>query len=317
MNTYYGTNQPINMFGGTSGTVPFGSTTFGHRGGRGGQQGNLFGSGLSATGGGLFGGIPPPPSPPALPSSNPPAMVQMSSEVETSNLCHVNFFVKKKVTILSNSQPVRIPVSNFSLPASIFCYIAPEASPRCFVLAMITNTSEYPIMKSDICSVLVDGAYVSKTTTNSVNLGETFYLFMGVDTDVKASETGPRKVDHESGLIYRNNVRVFRQKTFIQNNGKQEKRLFVERSVPRSTDSKIQVKMLPSTQFQNQIEINHGQNKELLAKEAKDFPTDGQYYFNKGTNCYIFVKVLGPQQSEEMQIEYQVEHPSGTQIAKV
>lgn len=113
-----------------------------------------------------------------------------------------NFTLPKPVDLPSGSTPKRVLITNKSLPVELSRYAVPILEPHVFVRGELTNTLAVPLLGGQ-AEVYIEtkpgeGAgrvtnFVGREEILSTATGQSFFLHLGVDQDIKVTRTLERK----------------------------------------------------------------------------------------------------------------------------
>jgi len=143
-----------------------------------------------------------------------------------------------KVAVRSDGSPIRIPIGQVELAATVKIVAAPQASLNAVRTVELANTGKQPLLPG-VVSLYHDGAFLGVTDIGFIAEGETFPVFLGVADHVKLS----RVLDHKNSSLVRgskNRMQVAFETT-VENLSDAETTLRLADRIPVSENKEIRV----------------------------------------------------------------------------
>eukprot|EP00010_Vexillifera_abyssalis_P008098 CAMPEP_0201544138 /NCGR_PEP_ID=MMETSP0173_2-20130828/647_1 /ASSEMBLY_ACC=CAM_ASM_000268 /TAXON_ID=218659 /ORGANISM="Vexillifera sp., Strain DIVA3 564/2" /LENGTH=543 /DNA_ID=CAMNT_0047952157 /DNA_START=27 /DNA_END=1658 /DNA_ORIENTATION=- len=202
-----------------------------------------------------------------------------------------NFDIPSKTSIRSDNKPHKVGVTMVELVPDLEHYAVPLKAAHAYLKATCKNpTTDVPFIHGNV-NVFYDNTFVASTTIDDVNPNEEFFVYLGVDTQVKVVyKSGEAFSDREKKVFSSNiNTKHFASTITVKNHKDKDLKITVDDQVPMSTDSKITVKMI----------------------EPSDPDT---FKINDDTKKITWKLVIPPNHEEKLKLEYVVGWPTGREI---
>ena len=185
-------------------------------------------------------------------------------------------------------------------------HCVPKITTDVYMSLKITNNSAIPIMKGTMN--MFDGNhnlgafYMSK----SINIGEEFELYMGVDSGVHLEYPNPKRFNSEKGktwLSWSKYKKCQVERRIIVRNSKAEAiTVHVEDQVPKSEVKNIAIELLQPSKVEPK-------NKVDLTSSKKEI-----VFLNEKGNLEWINWVIQPKQTKQLSIQYTVEWSEDIQL---
>eukprot|EP00917_Polyrhabdina_sp_WS-2016_P017072 GHVP01036907.1.p1 GENE.GHVP01036907.1~~GHVP01036907.1.p1 ORF type:complete len:627 (-),score=118.09 GHVP01036907.1:172-2052(-) len=207
----------------------------------------------------------------------------------------------------------KVLIAKINLEADALHYIVPAKEARAYQIAKCKNTSEYSFLKSSNVSIFIDNSFVARSSISAVSPNEQFAVFLGVDPAVRVNTKKPKTLNTEKGLTSKQQIATTEYSCHVSNTHPKK---FGPRTVaccfplPRSSDQKIQVKVLQPTEEPQ--EVSRVKDVEA-ALEFLDRPSKTGF-LNKITNHVLLFKTLEAGETKEFNYKYEIKSPVGQEI---
>eukprot|EP00010_Vexillifera_abyssalis_P007353 CAMPEP_0201548618 /NCGR_PEP_ID=MMETSP0173_2-20130828/5151_1 /ASSEMBLY_ACC=CAM_ASM_000268 /TAXON_ID=218659 /ORGANISM="Vexillifera sp., Strain DIVA3 564/2" /LENGTH=637 /DNA_ID=CAMNT_0047958055 /DNA_START=1283 /DNA_END=3193 /DNA_ORIENTATION=- len=188
----------------------------------------------------------------------------------------VSFSVPHPCTVESDNKPHKITIAMFSLDYERAHVAVPKKSEQVFQIAETTNTSEYPILSGEM-NLFLDNNFCSTTHMDTVPVGSSFKLPLGVDNSVRLIYPADKRRREDTGSLFSKRTTFTMQQKFSVHNTSASGRvhqLTIHDVIPKPTDSEISVKLqypkMSSDQTQKEIQHNDSAPTMFLLKEKEN-----------------------------------------------
>ncbi|KAJ7062781.1 hypothetical protein C8F01DRAFT_1251594 [Mycena amicta] len=240
--------QPAQAFGGSA-AVPSGF-------GGGSAQTQAFGSqSTTATTGAAFGAVTVAPTERPVPDMPVPEEVDEFEEIAipgaqagpttivTETPLAVSYAVEGATTIPSDGTAHQVAVAVLPFEAKITHICTPRLDARVYLQCNVKNTSEYRLLPGAV-SVVLNDSFVSKTSINEINTGDTFACTLGDDAATKVTYSRSSKTktlasgsfaESLNSTTYTTNITIHNKHPFALTD------LVVRDVVPTSDDTRAKV----------------------------------------------------------------------------
>ncbi|KAF8155336.1 hypothetical protein K438DRAFT_1687435 [Mycena galopus ATCC 62051] len=130
----------------------------------------------------------------------------------------ISYAVEGATTVPSDGTVHQVSVAVLPFEAKISHICSPRVDPRVYLQCHVKNTSEYRLLPGPVSVVLNDG-FVSKTSINEINTGDTFTCTLGSDVATKVTYARSSKTVTSQGGSFQEvfNVTTFSTKITIHN----------------------------------------------------------------------------------------------------
>ncbi|GMR62644.1 hypothetical protein PMAYCL1PPCAC_32839, partial [Pristionchus mayeri] len=223
-----------------------------------------------------------------------PAMEARQAAV-SEQMLSTEFSIARPCSIPADGAMHKATIGIITLSPRLVHESVPSKNPSAFLTASALNSSQLPIL-AGCASVYLDGAYVAKTGLKSVSPGERFTTSLGVDAGVRIKYTPARKFHEQTGIISKWSSTMTEQDIVFKNTRGDGIFLVIREQIPRSTDEKIQVKVL-SPEIKDNEEKDSEENHKVGAR-----------ILPSSNNLEWKVK-LEKGESRTFLVKYSIEHP--------
>ena len=194
------------------------------------------------------------------------------------------FLVEGQTTIPSDNQPHQSLILDDDLEAN-FSYLAvPRLAPQVYLLAEITNTSEYPLLAGE-SSIFLDGHFTAKGHLKAIAPGESFENGLGVDPSVKVKLKPISNFRGSQGfLMGKKHKKTYAYEIELHNHKTRPIQLEIKDRYPLSEDEEIKVELISPPANSVEIDEQHlikwelslgsGEEKKLRLEYAVSFGKD-------------------------------------------
>lgn len=197
-------------------------------------------------------------------------------------------------TIPSDNVEHKVTVGLVDIKPKITYTSVPQKTPQAFMLAKVTNSSQYTFLAGET-SIFLDNTFVGKASIKDVYPMEEFDCSLGVDPAVKVTYKPLKKYRASSGLISKVVNNTHEQVIEVKNTHDYGITLLVTDQLPRSADERVKVQLL-----EPQIDFKHPEkNKECTLNKA---------------NNIEWTLELKATDTKEITLKYVVEHPANFNI---
>ncbi|MFL9832213.1 DUF4139 domain-containing protein [Flavobacterium sp. ST-87] len=203
------------------------------------------------------------------------------------NQLNVSFDIDIPYDILSNWKAHSVSLKEIKLPAAYTYYAAPKADKEAFLLAEISDYSNYNLLEGE-ANIIFEGMYVGKTNVNPNQTADTLKLSMGRDKKIAITR---EKIADKSGTKF---LSAYKEQTFtyditVKNNKKEEVAIALEDQYPLSTDKEITVELTDN----------------------------GRARVNEETGKLSWDLKLSPNETKKIRISYKVKYPKDKNISNL
>ncbi|KAJ6492563.1 hypothetical protein C8R47DRAFT_1013238, partial [Mycena vitilis] len=202
------------------------------------QQASAFGAFGAQPASGLFGSPPTQPQPQPI-SENPPPPVDQPeplldvddfediaipgalagpTTIVTETPLAISYAVEGATTVPSDGTVHQVSVAVLPFEAKISHICTPRVDPRVYLQCHVKNTSEYRLLPGPV-SVVLNDSFVSKTSINEINTGDTFTCTLGDDVATKVTYARSSKTVTSQGGSFQEvfNTTTYSTKITIHN----------------------------------------------------------------------------------------------------
>ncbi|TFK61460.1 hypothetical protein BDN72DRAFT_965157 [Pluteus cervinus] len=163
--------------------------------------------------------------------------------VVTETPMAISYSVHGKSTIPSDEKDHQVSIAVLPFEAQISYVTIPRIEPCVYLQCEVKNTSEYRLLPGPV-TVILDDSYVSKTSVNDVNTGDTFSCTLGDDTSTKVTYSRTSKTVKSGGGSFVEAVNTTTYTTRITIHNKHQfpiEHLLVRDVIPTSDDKRVKV----------------------------------------------------------------------------
>ena len=191
----------------------------------------------------------------------------------------VEFDIAGRHAVKADGKPVKLPIGETGLVASLRYAAVPVVSRSTYVTGEMRNTGEFPFLPGEV-KVYVDGSLIGKSKVACVAEGENFELYLGLEEQIKVT----RDLDAQKSSTSRSGNRkrfIAAYRIEITNFLEAAAVVEVRDQVPVSQDNRIKVKVLgvePRTGEADKgiitwtVDLAPGESKELRFEFRVDYP---------------------------------------------
>ena len=213
--------------------------------------------------------------------SNSVAVV--NAEMETSRTS-VFFKIKKKMSIPSDSNPHRVPVSIEKFETKLEYEAAPEFSKYAYLKAKIKNTDK-PLLAGQM-NIFLEDNYVGNSYIKEIPADKEFDAYLGVDEGISIERKREQNKESATGwfLVGTNKKHSRQFKITVQNFKKEPVKLTLTERVPVSQNEEIKVNLVnlsPDNAIKTKegflkwtMDLKPGEKKELTYEYTIEYPKD-------------------------------------------
>jgi uncharacterized protein (TIGR02231 family) len=158
--------------------------------------------------------------------------------IEVSQLS-VEFPIKAKYSIPSDSKPYIVDVSSYNLPATYKHICIPKEDKDAFLLARITGWEDLNLVEGP-ANVYFGGSYVGQSYIYTRNVADTLDLSLGRDNKVLVTRTKMKEFTDKQ-LIGTKRKETYRYQIVVKNNRKAPINIEIQDQVPVSENQEIEV----------------------------------------------------------------------------
>ncbi|KAF7375624.1 hypothetical protein MSAN_00451300 [Mycena sanguinolenta] len=130
----------------------------------------------------------------------------------------ISYAVEGATTVPSDGTVHQVSIAVLPFEAKISHICSPRVDPRVYLQCHVKNTSEYRLLPGPVSVVLNDG-FVSKTSINEINTGDTFTCTLGDDVATKVTYARTSKTATSQGGSFQEvfNTTTYNTKITIHN----------------------------------------------------------------------------------------------------
>lgn len=198
----------------------------------------------------------------------------------------VEFIPQIKYSIPSDGKQHFVSLQDFSVPARYEYYAAPKLSNNAFLVAHLTDWSNYNLL-AGLTNIYFENSYVGQSNINPATTKDTLAISLGRDEGISVSRDVLKDFS-EDKFLSSNVERTFAFEIKIKNNKKVPVKILVEDQIPISKHEDIEVKLIDSSgaiynsetgKLKWNIDVDGGKSvsKKLIysVKHPKDKPVQG------------------------------------------
>lgn len=183
--------------------------------------------------------------------------------------------------ILSNGKTHSVSLKEMKLPATYKYYAVPKLDKEAFLLAEISDYSNYNLLRGE-ANIIFEGMYVGKTTVEPNQAVDTLNLSMGRDKKIAIKR---EKVADKSGTKF---LSSYKEQTYtyditVKNNKRENVSLLLKDQIPLSTDKEMTVEALETSKAKINTEtgilswdvkLSPGETKKFRISYKVKYPKD-------------------------------------------
>ncbi len=157
----------------------------------------------------------------------------------------ISYNIQRPATIKSDGVESRLPVATQTLKANFEYSAYPKVSTYAYLGSQVTNSKELQLLAGEV-NLFLDGQYVGKSNIENVGPGQEFYLYLGINENIKVKrEEIVKKIDDVLiGNIPSSTIRTnFQYKLSVENNTGSSVKILLFESMPVSNNDRIKVKI--------------------------------------------------------------------------
>lgn len=236
--------------------------------------------------GGVMGGIVSDRAEAAAAAPAIPREAEMAEAGVVESGIHLSFEIKRKVDVLSDGTPHKVPIDSQRMKTRIDYFTVPKMRQAAFLRGSMKNTLPYPLLRGQADLFIIQD-FVGSVELPYVAPEEEAKFFFGEDRQVSVKhEQVKREKSGPSFMGKTEKLRLVRRIT-IQNFRRNAVEVEVLDQLPVSQNAKIEIK---------DISINPAPAK----KDEKGLLT--------------WTVMLGPQEKKEILVDFTVEYPKDARI---
>ena len=157
----------------------------------------------------------------------------------------VSYIIQRPATVKTDGAENRLPMATQILKASFEYSSYPKASTYAYLGSQVINSKDLQLLAGEV-NLFLDGQYVGKSNIDHVGPGEEFYLYLGINENIKVKrELIAKKIDDVLiANIPSSTIRVtFQYKLLVENNTGLPVKMLLFESMPVSNNDRIKVKI--------------------------------------------------------------------------
>ena len=213
-----------------------------------------------------------------------PASYNENVQAKEESLTNTRFEIKKRYTIVSNSDITTIEIDAFNLPANYQHYAAPELNENVFLTATVTDWERYDLLQGE-ANIYFEGSYAGKTAISPLATTDSLEISLGIDPNI---------------IIKREKKDNFKSKSLL--GGTRVVTNAYEISVRNSKSSTINLLL------EDRIPVS--QNKEIKISDQETADAD----YDEQTGILKWKLELAPKASATKNFSYEVRYPKDRYI---
>ncbi|WP_167596535.1 mucoidy inhibitor MuiA family protein [Leeuwenhoekiella sp. ZYFB001] len=213
-----------------------------------------------------------------------PASYNENVQAKEESLTNTRFEIKKRYTIVSNSDITTIEIDAFNLPANYQHYAAPELNENVFLTATVTDWERYDLLQGE-ANIYFEGSYAGKTAISPLATTDSLEISLGIDPNI---------------IIKREKKDNFKSKSLL--GGTRVVTNAYEISVRNSKSSTINLLL------EDRIPVS--QNKEIKISDQETADAD----YDEQTGILKWKIELAPKASATKNFSYEVRYPKDRYI---
>lgn len=213
-----------------------------------------------------------------------PASYNENVQAKEESLTNTRFEIKKRYTIVSNSDITTIEIDAFNLPANYQHYAAPELNENVFLTATVTDWERYDLLQGE-ANIYFEGSYAGKTAISPLATTDSLEISLGIDPNI---------------IVKREKKDNFKSKSLL--GGTRVVTNAYEISVRNSKSSTINLLL------EDRIPIS--QNKEIKISDQETADAD----YDEQTGILKWKLELAPKASATKNFSYEVRYPKDRYI---
>lgn len=201
----------------------------------------------------------------------------------------LSFSLKHRETVVSNKAAQRATIFMKGVGIELEHVAVPRRSGQTFLKAIVNNNTDTPFLAGRV-NIFLDGTFVNTASIDFVNPGDSFEVPVGVDESVHVVREPIREQVKTKGVFKKMEKKHLGYLIKAKNFGKSVVKLRVNDQLPVSGDKKIRVVPV------------------LIRPEVEKREK------SKDDGILEWLLTLGPGESREIRVEYDVFHPEGMRI---
>ncbi|RXG27808.1 mucoidy inhibitor MuiA family protein [Leeuwenhoekiella palythoae] len=213
-----------------------------------------------------------------------PASYNENVQAKEESLTNTRFEIKKRYTIVSNSDITTIEIDAFNLPANYQHYAAPELNENVFLTATVTDWERYDLLQGE-ANIYFEGSYAGKTAISPLATTDSLEISLGIDPNI---------------IVKREKKDNFKSKSLL--GGTRVVTNAYEISVRNSKSSTINLLL------EDRIPVS--QNKEIKISDQETADAD----YDEQTGILKWKLELAPKASATKNFSYEVRYPKDRYI---
>jgi uncharacterized protein (TIGR02231 family) len=145
--------------------------------------------------------------------------------------------------IASDNVEHRVAISSISLPAHFRYSAVPKLDSNAYLKAKALNSGNYPFLEGK-ANVYRDGSYVATSTLELVPPGESFWVFLGADENMKVEHKLIKHYQSHQGLRNRTVRHMYEYLITVKNTHAVAEEFIIWDQLPISGNEDLKVKLI-------------------------------------------------------------------------
>jgi len=179
--------------------------------------------------------------------------IQTITTETTESITCTSFNIPREASIPSDNKPHKVTISNLQFQVEYSYTVIPKLSLNAYLKANIRNSGKkkVPLLGGEI-NVFMDNNFVTKSKIQNIVPGESFSIFLGIDSSIKIDYRPVKKNTESTGLLKKSNFQTVIHETVITNNKNIPVKMVMYDQLPKSDISNIKVKLIePELESEN------------------------------------------------------------------
>ena len=253
-----------------------------------------------------------------LDMEGPPSPTSASSGASKSKKAHISaktFTIERRLTIKADNKEHKCTIAVVTCPATFRLFATPALEELAYIQVRATNGGDVTFVESRRASVFLAGSFITKTPLKNTSPGQSFIVFLGVESAVKVEHRVVKDVETTGApkkllRAKTDSTRVLEYRTLINNNLPRAIEMTVVHLLPRSQVDKIKVKLLEPPR--NSVPISGESGSKGGSKSAssgENALAANSVMQNKLTNNVVFNRTLEARSKQELTFSYEIQWP--------
>ena len=168
-----------------------------------------------------------------------PASYNENVQAKEESLTNTRFEIKKRYTIVSNSDITTIEIDAFNLPANYQHYAAPELNENVFLTATVTDWERYDLLQGE-ANIYFEGSYAGKTAISPLATTDSLEISLGIDPNIIVKREKKDNLKSKS-LLGGTRVVTNAYEISVRNSKSSTINLLLEDRIPVSQNKEIKI----------------------------------------------------------------------------